>query len=70
MTCVATGRMDGFWEHGLHAWDTAAGWMLIEEAGGRVTKLDGSPFDNFSASLLCTNGLVHDEMLAVLRSLA
>lgn len=68
MASVACGRMDGFWEHGLHAWDVAAGWVIIEEAGGRVTKLDGSPFDNYSSSLLCTNSLVHDEMLAVLRA--
>lgn len=66
MACVASGRMDGFWEHGLNAWDMAAGWVIIEEAGGRVTKLDGSAFDNHSSSLLCTNGLIHDEMLAVL----
>lgn len=70
MACVASGRMDGFWEHGLHAWDTAAGWVIVEEAGGRITRLDGSPFDNFSASLLCSNGLIHDEMLDVLRSVS
>lgn len=69
MACIASGRMDGFWEHGLNAWDVAAGWVIIEEAGGRVTKLDGSPFDNYSSSLLCTNSLIHDEMLAVLKSL-
>ena len=69
MACIACGRMEGFWEKGLNAWDVAAGWVIIEEAGGRVTKLDGSPFDNHSASLLCTNGNVHDEMLAVLKSL-
>jgi myo-inositol-1(or 4)-monophosphatase len=66
MACIATGRMDGFWERGLHAWDTAAGWILVEEAGGRVTRLDGTPFDNFTPSLLCTNGLIHDQMLEVL----
>ncbi len=66
MCAVAAGRMDGFWELGLNAWDTAAGWIIIEEAGGRVTRMDGSPFDNYSASLLCTNGKVHEEMLAVL----
>lgn len=65
MCCVANGRMDGFWESGLSPWDTAAGWIIIEEAGGRVTKLDGSPFDNYSSSLLCTNGKIHEEMLAV-----
>lgn len=64
MACVATGRVDGFWERGLHAWDVAAGWVLIEEAGGRVTKMDGSPFDNYSKSLLCSNSRVHQEMLA------
>lgn len=69
MACIANGRMEGFWEKGLNAWDVAAGWVIIEEAGGRVTKLDGSPFDNYSASLLCTNALVHDEMLAVLKSI-
>ncbi len=66
MAYVAMGRLEGFWEYGLHAWDTAAGWIIVEEAGGRVTQLDGSPFDNHIPSLLCTNGKVHDEMLAVL----
>lgn len=69
MACVACGRMEGFWEKGLNAWDVAAGWVIIEEAGGRVTKLDGSTFDNHSSSLLCTNGKVHDEMLAVLKGI-
>jgi myo-inositol-1(or 4)-monophosphatase len=66
MCAIASGRMDGFWELGLNAWDTAAGWVIIEEAGGLVTKMDGSPFDNYSASLLCTNGKIHKEMLTVL----
>jgi myo-inositol-1(or 4)-monophosphatase len=66
MAYVAMGRLEGFWEHGLHAWDTAAGWVIVEEAGGRVTQLDGTPFDNHVPSLLCTNGKVHDEMLRVL----
>jgi myo-inositol-1(or 4)-monophosphatase len=69
MACVAAGRVDGFWERGLHAWDVAAGWVIIEEAGGRVTRLDGAAFDNYSSSLLCTNSLIHEEMLAALRSL-
>ncbi|MFN7946624.1 MAG: inositol monophosphatase family protein [Blastocatellia bacterium] len=66
---VACGRLDGFWEHGLNAWDTAAGAVIVEEAGGRMSKLDGSPFDPYVPSMLCTNGQVHEEMLAVLRSL-
>jgi myo-inositol-1(or 4)-monophosphatase len=65
---VAMGRCDGFWEFGLHPWDTAAGWIMVEEAGGRLTRADGSPFDNFSASLLCSNGRLHEEMLEVLRA--
>ena len=69
MCSVAAGRMDGFWERGLNPWDTAAGWIIIEEAGGRVTKLNGAPFDNYSASLLCSNGKIHDEMLAVLEEI-
>jgi len=69
MAYVACGRLDGFWEKGLNPWDTAAGWLLIEEAGGRVTKLDGSPFDNFTPSLLCTNGRIHIAMLDELRSI-
>ncbi|MGE0100720.1 MAG: inositol monophosphatase family protein [Blastocatellales bacterium] len=69
MAYVACGRLDGFWEKGLNPWDTAAGWVIIEEAGGRVTKLDGSPFDNFIPSLLCTNGRIHQAMLDELRSI-
>jgi myo-inositol-1(or 4)-monophosphatase len=66
MCYVANGRLDGFWEFGLHPWDTAAGWLLIEEAGGIVTNADGGQFENSGPSLLCTNGLIHDEMLEVL----
>ncbi len=69
LACVACGRMEGFWEHGLNAWDMAAGAVIVEEAGGRMTKLDGSTFDAYDPSMLCTNARVHDEMLAVLRSL-
>lgn len=69
MCYVASGRFDGFWEFGLHPWDTAAGWLIIDEAGGKVTQGDGSVFNNFAPSLLCSNGLIHDEMLDVLRSL-
>jgi myo-inositol-1(or 4)-monophosphatase len=70
MGYVACGRLDGFWEQGLNAWDCAAGAVIVEEAGGRMTKLDGSPFDPFVPSMLCTNARIHDEMLAVLRAVA
>jgi myo-inositol-1(or 4)-monophosphatase len=66
---VAAGRLDGFWEHGLNPWDAAAGWVIVEEAGGRVTRLDGSPYDVYRPSLLATNGSVHEEMLEVLRGI-
>ncbi|MEP7271515.1 MAG: inositol monophosphatase family protein [Acidobacteriota bacterium] len=67
MCYVANGRLDGFWEFGLNAWDTAAGWVIIEEAGGKVTNAAGGPFENARPSLLCSNSLIHDEMLEVLR---
>ena len=60
---VASGRFDGFWEFNLNPWDTAAGALLVEEAGGRVTRFDGSPFEIDSRETLATNGLVHDALL-------
>ena len=66
---VAAGRMEGFWEQGLHAWDTMAGALIISEAGGRVTTLDGGDWSAFAGSCLASNGHVHDELLAVVRSL-
>jgi myo-inositol-1(or 4)-monophosphatase len=67
LSYLAMGRFDGYWEFGLNAWDTAAGTLIVEEAGGRITKTDGTPFDLFTPSMLCSNGLIHDEMLEVLR---
>ena len=60
---VAAGRFEGFWEFNLNPWDTAAGVLLVEEAGGKVTRFDGSPFELNSRETLATNGLIHDEML-------
>jgi myo-inositol-1(or 4)-monophosphatase len=60
---VACGRFDGFWEFNLNPWDTAAGVLIVEEAGGRVTRFDGSPFQIDSRETLGSNGLVHDQML-------
>jgi myo-inositol-1(or 4)-monophosphatase len=65
---VAAGRMDGFWEQGLNAWDIAAGVLLVQEAGGRVTGLDGGPFELRTGRILATNGLIHDEMRRVVES--
>ena len=60
---VACGRFDGFWEFNLNPWDTAAGVLIIEEAGGKVTRFDGSPFAIDSRETLGSNGLLHDALL-------
>jgi myo-inositol-1(or 4)-monophosphatase len=62
---VAAGRMDGFWEQGLNAWDIAAGVLLVQEAGGRVTALDGGPFVLRTGRILASNGLIHEDMRQV-----
>ena len=59
---VAAGRFDGFWEFGLKPWDTAAGVVIVEEAGGKITDLDGRPYVLGGTSILATNGLIHAEM--------
>lgn len=64
---LACGRFDGFWEDGLNAWDIAAGLILIEEAGGRVTDFRGAPLSIYTPKVLATNGLVHETMMGVLR---
>ncbi len=63
---VACGRFDGFWEEGLRPWDVAAGTLLVEEAGGRVTHYDGAPFNVYTPPIVASNGLIHDEVLRVL----
>jgi myo-inositol-1(or 4)-monophosphatase len=60
---VACGRLDGFWEFNLNPWDTSAGVLLVEEAGGSVTHFDGSTFTLDSREVLATNGLIHGEMV-------
>jgi len=62
---VAAGRFDGFWEFGLHPWDIAAGALMVEEAGGKVTDTNGAPLDLFGADILATNGLIHPQSAAV-----
>ena len=59
---VAAGRFDGFWELKLNPWDKAAGSLLVVEAGGRVTDLNGGPFRLLDDAIFASNGLVHDEM--------
>ncbi len=60
---VAAGRYDGFWEFNLNPWDTAAGVLMVEEAGGKVTDFSGGPFQIASHETLASNGLVHEELL-------
>ena len=67
MAYVACGRFDGFWEEGLHAWDVAAGVLLIEEAGGRVSYYDDSKFSIYQPPICASNNTIHAEMLEVLK---
>lgn len=60
---VASGRFDGFWEFNLNPWDTAAGVLIVEEAGGKVSRFDGSPFQLDSHETLASNGWVHDALV-------
>lgn len=60
---VACGRFDGFWEFNLNPWDTAAGVLIVEEAGGKVSRFDGSPFELNSRETLASNGSVHDALV-------
>lgn len=63
---VATGRYDGYFERELAPWDTAAGAVLVEEAGGRISNFRGGVFDPFDGNFLSSNGRVHEELLDVL----
>ncbi len=64
---VAVGRLDAYWDVSLSSWDMAAGALLVEEAGGRVSELDGGPLDISKPGLLATNRRLHPEMLGVLK---
>ena len=64
---VAAGRFDGFWELKLNPWDIAAGWLLVEEAGGIVTDMGGNNYFLESPSILASNGRIHQEMIDVLK---
>lgn len=65
---VAAGRFDGFYEHKLEAWDSAAGYLIVEEAGGKVTDFKGNKFSPYQPHVLATNGKIHDEMLDVINN--
>ena len=65
---VAAGRFDGFYEHKLQAWDSAGGYLIVEEAGGKVTDFKGNKFSPYQPHIVATNGKIHDEMLAVINN--
>lgn len=64
---VACGRVDAYWEYGLRPWDSAAGTLIVEEAGGRVTTFSGDPYPLDDPGIVATNGNVHDALLEAIR---
>ncbi|HEU5323468.1 MAG TPA: inositol monophosphatase family protein [Methylomirabilota bacterium] len=64
---LAAGRFDGYWELRLGPWDVAAGGLMVEEAGGRLTDLTGEPLELERPRVVASNGHIHEQMLAVLR---
>jgi myo-inositol-1(or 4)-monophosphatase len=65
---VACGRFDGFYEHKLEPWDSAAGFLIVEEAGGKVTDHNGHPFSIYQHKVLASNGYLHDEMVEIINN--
>jgi myo-inositol-1(or 4)-monophosphatase len=68
MCWVAAGRMEGFWEASLKPWDTRAAALIVQEAGGRVTAMNGQKWDPYDGSIVATNGRIHQELLEILRA--
>ena len=66
---VACGRTDGFWERKLAPWDVAAGSLIVSEAGGMVSDPDNRKLDLSAGNIVATNGLIHDEIVAILQHL-
>jgi myo-inositol-1(or 4)-monophosphatase len=64
---TAAGRFDGFYEHKLQAWDSAAGYLIVQEAGGMVTDLSGDKFNPYQPGIIATNGKIHNQLLALLK---
>ncbi len=69
LACVASGRVDGFWEFNLNPWDTAAGVLLVEESGGNVSDFSGGPFQIASREVCASNGVLHPALLAEFRAI-
>ena len=64
---VAAGRFDGFYEHKLNAWDSAAGYLIVEEAGGKVTDMKGNYYNPYQPGIVATNGIIHSQLLNVVQ---
>jgi myo-inositol-1(or 4)-monophosphatase len=69
MAYVACGRLEGFWEFNLNPWDTAAGALLVEEAGGRISDFSGGPFELNSNEVLASNGRIHGELMVLFKDM-
>ena len=67
---TAAGRFDGFWEQKLHPWDVAAGSLILSEAGGQLSRYQGEPFSIYIPEIIASNGLLHQQMLAVVKSVS
>jgi myo-inositol-1(or 4)-monophosphatase len=65
---VAAGRFDGFWEYNLNPWDVAAGYLIVQEAGGRISNFNGDKLDIYDKQTLATNGHIHEQMLDVIKA--
>ncbi len=65
---TAMGRFEGFWEYNLNAWDVAAGVIIMTEAGGKVTDFENKPISVYGKQILATNGLIHDDLLKVIKN--
>lgn len=64
---TACGRFDGFWEFRLKPWDTASGYLILKEAGGRITDFSGKKYNVYKKEILATNSLIHNQMLSILK---
>ena len=64
---TAAGRFDGFYEHKLQAWDSAAGYLIVQEAGGMVTDLKGEKYNPYQPGIIASNGQIHDQLLNLLK---
>jgi len=68
---VAAGRIDGYWEDNLHPWDVGAGFLILQEAGGKITDYDGKPYkkiNEYGKTLLASNGKIHKQLLCIAKS--